>query len=137
MPNAEKWELKSMTNSNIPQQDNVSNCGVFVCMFCDYILIGGPPHSSRQEFLCSSRYIPKRIGKEKHKKTTVNLPNFNNASFFPASPPIFLLPISEYCHFPWQEKLVAPLIANLIGYLQCEDRVTKKGGKEDTYRLQK
>ncbi len=40
MPNAEKWELKSMTNSDIPQQENDSDCGVFVCMFCDYILNG-------------------------------------------------------------------------------------------------
>ncbi len=40
MPNAEKWELKSMTNSDIPQQENVSDCGVFVCMFCEYILNG-------------------------------------------------------------------------------------------------
>ncbi len=40
MPNAKKWELKSMTNSDIPQQENVSDCGVFVCMFCDYILNG-------------------------------------------------------------------------------------------------
>ena len=40
MPNAEKWELKGMTNSDIPQQENVSNCGVFVCMFCEYILNG-------------------------------------------------------------------------------------------------
>ena len=31
--------------------------------------------------------------------------------------------------FPWQEKLVAPLIANLIGYSQCKDRVTKSEGK--------
>ncbi len=59
--------------------------------------IGGPPHSSCQEFLCSSSgNIPKRIGEEKHKKTTVDLPIFNDASFCPASPPIFPLPISEY-----------------------------------------
>ena len=32
-------------------------------------------------------------------------------------------------YFPLQEKLVAPLIAKLIGYLQCEDRVTKSEGK--------
>ena len=32
--------------------------------------------------------------------------------------------------FPWQEKLVAPLIANIIGYLQCKDRVTKSEGKK-------
>ncbi len=29
-----------MTNSDISQQENVSDCGVFVCMFCDYILNG-------------------------------------------------------------------------------------------------
>ncbi len=40
IPNGEKWELKSMTNSDIPQQENVSDCGVFVCMFCDNILNG-------------------------------------------------------------------------------------------------
>ena len=40
MHNAEKWELKSMDKSDIPQQENVSDCGVFVCMFCDYILNG-------------------------------------------------------------------------------------------------
>ncbi len=40
MPNAKKWELKSITNSDIPQQENVSDCGVFVCMFCEYILNG-------------------------------------------------------------------------------------------------
>ena len=40
MPNAEKWKLKKMTNSDIPQQENVSDCGVFVCMFCDHILNG-------------------------------------------------------------------------------------------------
>ena len=34
------------------------------------------------------------------------------------------------CNFPWQEKLVAPLIANLIGYSQCKDRVTKSEGKK-------
>ena len=34
-----------------------------------------------------------------------------------------------YVHFPWQEKLVAPLIANLIGNSQCEDRVTNRKGK--------
>ena len=33
-------------------------------------------------------------------------------------------------YFPWQEKLVEPLIANLIGYSQCEDRVTKNEGKK-------
>ncbi len=32
-------------------------------------------------------------------------------------------------YFPWQEKLVAPLIANLIGYSQCKDSVTKSEGK--------
>jgi hypothetical protein len=32
--------------------------------------------------------------------------------------------------FPWQEKLIAPLIANPIGYLQCKDRVTKSEGKK-------
>jgi len=32
--------------------------------------------------------------------------------------------------FPWQEKLVAPLIANLIGYSQYEDKVTKSEGKK-------
>jgi hypothetical protein len=40
MPNAKKWELKSMDKNDIPQQENVSDCGVFVCMFCDYILNG-------------------------------------------------------------------------------------------------
>ena len=30
---------------------------------------------------------------------------------------------------PWQEKIVAPLIANLIRYSQCKDRVTKSEGK--------
>ena len=40
MPDAEKWELKSMAKRDIPQQENVANCGVFVCMFCDYILNG-------------------------------------------------------------------------------------------------
>jgi histone-lysine N-methyltransferase SETD2 len=40
MPNAEKWELRRMSNSDIPQQENISDCGVFVCMFCDYILNG-------------------------------------------------------------------------------------------------
>ncbi len=29
-----------MTNSDIPQQENVSDCGVFVYMFCEYILNG-------------------------------------------------------------------------------------------------
>jgi hypothetical protein len=33
-------------------------------------------------------------------------------------------------NFPWQEKLVAPLIANLNGYLQCKDRVTKSEGEK-------
>ena len=28
--------------------------------------------------------------------------------------------------FPWQEKLVVPLIATPNGDMQCEDRVTKK-----------
>jgi hypothetical protein len=32
---------------------------------------------------------------------------------------------SVFVPIPWQKKLVAPLIANLIGYLQCKDRVTK------------
>jgi len=59
-------------------------------------LVGGPPHSSRQELLCSSGNIPKRIGEEKHEKTTVNLPNFDDASFCSANPPIFPLPILEY-----------------------------------------
>ena len=58
--------------------------------------LGGVPHSSRQEFLCSSGNIPKRIGEEKHEKTTVDLPIFDQASFRPASPPIFPLSISEY-----------------------------------------
>ena len=40
MPNANKWELKIMDKNDIPQQENVSDCGVFVCMFCDYILNG-------------------------------------------------------------------------------------------------
>ncbi len=40
MPDAETWELKSMTNNDIPQQENVSDCGVFVCMFCEYIVNG-------------------------------------------------------------------------------------------------
>jgi len=40
MPNAEKWELKRVSNSDIPQQENVSDCGVFVCMFCEHILNG-------------------------------------------------------------------------------------------------
>jgi hypothetical protein len=40
MPNAKKWELKSMDKNDIPQQENVSDCGVFICMFCDYILNG-------------------------------------------------------------------------------------------------
>ena len=40
MPDAKKWELKSMDKSDIPRQENVANCGVFVCMFCDYILNG-------------------------------------------------------------------------------------------------
>ncbi len=29
-----------MTNSDIPQQENVFDCVVFVCMFCEYILNG-------------------------------------------------------------------------------------------------
>ena len=40
MPDAKKWELKSMDKNDIPQQENVSDCGVFICMFCDYILNG-------------------------------------------------------------------------------------------------
>ena len=35
--------------------------------------------------------------------------------------------------FPWQEKqekLVAPLIANIIGYSQCKDTATKSEGKK-------
>ena len=40
MPDAKKWEFKIMDKSDIPQQENVANCGVFVCMFCDYILNG-------------------------------------------------------------------------------------------------
>ena len=32
MPDTDKWELKSMDKSDIPQQENVANCGVFVCM---------------------------------------------------------------------------------------------------------
>ena len=33
-------------------------------------------------------------------------------------------------NFPWQEKLFAPLITNLIGCLQCKDRVKKSEGKK-------
>ena len=33
--------------------------------------------------------------------------------------------LANFLDFRWQEKLVALLIANLIGYLQCENRVTK------------
>ncbi len=40
MPNADTWALKRMSNSDIPQKENVSNCGVFVCMFCEHILNG-------------------------------------------------------------------------------------------------
>ena len=40
MPNVEKLELKRMTNSDFPQQENVSDCGVCVCLFYDYILNG-------------------------------------------------------------------------------------------------
>ena len=40
MPDAKKWELKSMDKSDIPQKENDSDCGLFVCMFCDYILNG-------------------------------------------------------------------------------------------------
>ncbi len=40
LPNADKWDLKSMDNNDVPQQENVSDCGLFVCMFCDYILNG-------------------------------------------------------------------------------------------------
>ena len=36
----------------------------------------------------------------------------------------------EFDLFPWQEKLVAPLIANLIGYSQCKDSMTKSEGKK-------
>ena len=32
-------------------------------------------------------------------------------------------------NFPWQEKLVAPLIENLIVYSQCKDRVTTSEGR--------
>ena len=39
--------------------------------------------------------------------------------------------------FPWQEKLVVPLIATPNGDMQCEDRVTKKKGKKLSYRQQK
>ena len=45
----------------------------------------------------------------------------------------------DFCRkkdFPWQEKLIAPLITNLIGYLQCEDRVTKNEGKKTATILQ-
>jgi hypothetical protein len=60
------------------------------------LLIGGPPHSSRQEFLCSSGNLPKRIGKEKHKITTIDPPIFDHASILPTSPQIFPLPILEF-----------------------------------------
>ena len=60
------------------------------------IRIGGSPHFSCQEFLCSSGIIPHRIGEEKHEKTTVDLPIFDHASFRPASPPIFPLAILEF-----------------------------------------
>ena len=85
------------------------------------MIIGGPPHSSRQEFLCSSGNIPKRIGEEKHEKTTVDLPIFDEASFRPASPPIFPLPISEYrqpavqigdCHCMYFSKVHAVTVAD-------------------------
>ncbi len=32
--------MKRMSKNDIPQQENVSDCGVFVCMFCDYIMNG-------------------------------------------------------------------------------------------------
>jgi hypothetical protein len=72
-------------------------CSITHFALCVGLKVGGPPHSSCQEFLCSSGNKPKRIGKEKHKKTTVDLTNFDDASFFPASSPIFPLPILEYC----------------------------------------
>ena len=87
------------------------------------IWLGGPPHSSRQEFLCLSGNIPKRIGEEKHEKTTVNLPNFNDASFCPASPPRFPLPILEYCqpavqigdlHWTYFWKVRSRTVADLL-----------------------
>ena len=59
------------------------------------VVLGGSPHFSRQELLGSSGNIPHRTGEEKHEKTTVNLPNFDKASFRPASPPKFLHQILE------------------------------------------
>ena len=84
--------------------------------------VGGPPHFSRQEFSCSSGNVPHRIGEKKYKNTTtVDLPIFDQASFRPASPPIFPLPISEYrqpavqigdCHCMYFSKVHAVTVAN-------------------------
>ena len=47
------------------------------------VRVGGPPHSSRQEFLCSIRSVPHRIGEEKHPTCTVNLPILDKVHFAP------------------------------------------------------
>ena len=57
--------------------------------------LGGPVPKSRQEFLCSSRNTPRMIGKKGHKKTFDDLPIFDQAKFWPASPPIFPLSLSD------------------------------------------
>ena len=45
---------------------------------------------------------------------------------------------SIYVHFPWQEKLVAPLIATPNGDTQLEDKVKKREkGKGLRYRQHK
>ena len=91
--------------------------------------MGGPPYFSRQEFLCLSGNIPHIIGEVKRstkRPPTVDLPIFDHASFRPASPPIFPLPISELylvnsqiCdrHCTYFSKVRAMTIANFLFWL--------------------
>jgi Ulp1 family protease len=74
MPNADIWALKRMDKNDIPQQENVSDFGVFVCMFCDYIL-NGCKHNFKHDDIMEGSWRQKMICQSLlHAVTTAMIP---------------------------------------------------------------
>jgi Ulp1 family protease len=77
---SKEWQFRAMAKENlasVPQQKNGIDCGVFVCMYAEYLLFDLPLNFSRTDiFFFRSRICANILQQGKHHSLVVLRSNF-------------------------------------------------------------